>query len=232
MEKAVIYQDNTSTIQLEKNGRRSSGKRTKHMDIRNFYVKNKVDSGEIEIQYCPTKEMWGDYFTKPLQGQLFKKMRDKTMGTMNVTSNPDNDHDGSVLKLNLKSEPMNVTNYKAVATGESENSDAHMTGMPMDIGATEKYATEQDSIRNNEENMKEIQQQHNKETKIRARKMIEDVDTKQDLVEYSEEPKIDMTVRKKARHEVLKGDLMSNHDDVGMNEVEDTMHNKQGNSFS
>lgn len=33
IDKAVIYQANTSTIQIEKNGRRSSGKHTKHMDI-------------------------------------------------------------------------------------------------------------------------------------------------------------------------------------------------------
>ena len=30
--------------------------------------------------YCPTESMVADYFTKPLQGKLFHKLRDMTMG--------------------------------------------------------------------------------------------------------------------------------------------------------
>ena len=33
-----------------------------------FLVKDKVDHGEIEIEYKPTWEMWSDMLTKPLQG--------------------------------------------------------------------------------------------------------------------------------------------------------------------
>jgi len=75
----VLYQDNLSTMLLEKNGKMSSGKRTKHINIRYFYVKDKVDSGELRIEHCPTKEMLADFFTKPLQGALFRKLRDKIM---------------------------------------------------------------------------------------------------------------------------------------------------------
>ena len=39
-----------------------------------------MKSGEITIEYCPTKEMCGDYFTKPLAGALFKKFRDIILG--------------------------------------------------------------------------------------------------------------------------------------------------------
>ena len=77
----VLYQDNMSSILLEKNGQSSSTKRTRHMNIRYFCVKDMVDSKEISIEHCPTKEMIGDYFTKPLQGKLFRKMRDAIMGT-------------------------------------------------------------------------------------------------------------------------------------------------------
>jgi hypothetical protein len=38
----VIYQDNQSTILLEKNGTKSSGKRTRHLDIRIFFVTDRV----------------------------------------------------------------------------------------------------------------------------------------------------------------------------------------------
>lgn len=35
---------------------------------------------ELEIHYCPTKEMIGDFFTKPLQGALFTKFRNSILG--------------------------------------------------------------------------------------------------------------------------------------------------------
>jgi hypothetical protein len=35
---------------------------------------------EISIDWCPTKEMVADFMTKPLQGSLFKKLRDYIMG--------------------------------------------------------------------------------------------------------------------------------------------------------
>jgi hypothetical protein len=77
--KTVLYQDNTSSILLERNGRSSSSKRTRHMNIRFFFIKDRVEQKEIEVEHCPTENMVADYFTKPLQGQLFYKMRDKIM---------------------------------------------------------------------------------------------------------------------------------------------------------
>lgn len=76
---SILYQDNMSSMLLEKNGRRSSTKRTRHINIRYFFVKDRVDSGEVRIVHCPTKEMVADYFTKPLQGALFYKLRDYIM---------------------------------------------------------------------------------------------------------------------------------------------------------
>ena len=72
---AKLYQDNQSTMLLAKNGRASSGKRTRHINIRYFFVADRVKSGEVSIDYCPTGEMVGDFFTKPLQGILFRKFR-------------------------------------------------------------------------------------------------------------------------------------------------------------
>ncbi len=34
----------------------------------------------IDIKHCPTEIMIADFFTKPLQGNLFRKMRDYVMG--------------------------------------------------------------------------------------------------------------------------------------------------------
>jgi hypothetical protein len=63
---SIVYQDNQSSILLEKIGRSSSSKRTRHMDIRYFFVTDRVDSKEVDIQYCPTGNMVADFFTKPL----------------------------------------------------------------------------------------------------------------------------------------------------------------------
>jgi hypothetical protein len=80
MHETVILQDNTSTIQLENNGKQSSTKRTRHINIRYFYVTSKVKNGDVRIVYCPTKEMVSDYLTKPLQGSLFRSHRNSILG--------------------------------------------------------------------------------------------------------------------------------------------------------
>ena len=66
-----VYQDNKSTILLAKNGRTSSSKRTRHINIRYFLITDRVKAREIEIEYCPTADMLADFYTKPLQGGLF-----------------------------------------------------------------------------------------------------------------------------------------------------------------
>ena len=78
--RVVIKQDNTSAIQMERNGKRSSTKRTRHIAIRYFYVTSKVKDGSVVITYCPTKEMVSDYLTKPLQGSLFREHRNGILG--------------------------------------------------------------------------------------------------------------------------------------------------------
>jgi hypothetical protein len=69
----VVYQDNQSAILLEKNGRRSSGKQTRHIEIRYFFVTDKIKDGKVRVEYCPTEDMTGDFNTKPLQGSKFRK---------------------------------------------------------------------------------------------------------------------------------------------------------------
>ncbi len=71
----VLYQDNKSAMLLEKNGMKSSSKRTKHINVRYFFIKDRIDAGELSLEYCPTEEMVADFLSKPLQGKLFKKFR-------------------------------------------------------------------------------------------------------------------------------------------------------------
>jgi hypothetical protein len=84
IEDNILYQDNKSSILLETNGRGSSGKRTRHIDVRYFFIANRVESGEIRIEHCPTGIMIADYFTKALQGALFWKLRDMIMGNTDI----------------------------------------------------------------------------------------------------------------------------------------------------
>jgi hypothetical protein len=80
---ARIFQDNQSTIALVAKGRSTSA-RTRHIGIRYFFVKDRVDSKEVEIVYKATGEMRADIMTKPLQGELFRKMRAALMGMDSV----------------------------------------------------------------------------------------------------------------------------------------------------
>jgi hypothetical protein len=57
----VICQDNTSTMKLENRGKASSGKHTRHFDIKMFYVTDLIARDEVMVMYCPTGDMLGDY---------------------------------------------------------------------------------------------------------------------------------------------------------------------------
>jgi hypothetical protein len=72
----LIQEDNKSTMLLMKNGKLSSGKRIKHLDIRCFYVKDLIDQGLVIITYCIPNVMIVYFFTKPLQGKQFQILRD------------------------------------------------------------------------------------------------------------------------------------------------------------
>ena len=69
----VIY-DNLSTIQLAKNDR-SNSERTRHIDIKFFFLHDRIKSDRIIVTYKSTKEMIADLLTKPLQGKLFQEFK-------------------------------------------------------------------------------------------------------------------------------------------------------------
>ena len=75
----IVYQDNSSAMKLEMNGKASSGKRTRHFDIKFFYFTDLIKRKEMEVRYCPTDEMLADYMTKPLVGSKFIEFRKTIM---------------------------------------------------------------------------------------------------------------------------------------------------------
>jgi len=67
----ILFQDNKTSILLETNERESAGKRSRHINIRYFFVTDQVRLRNVEIRYCPTENMFGEYMRKPLQGEKF-----------------------------------------------------------------------------------------------------------------------------------------------------------------
>jgi hypothetical protein len=49
----ILHQDNRSAILLEKNGKMSSGKHTKHIASCYFFVTDRIRAGEISPEWSP-----------------------------------------------------------------------------------------------------------------------------------------------------------------------------------
>ena len=69
----ILMQDNQSAILLKKNGRKSSFKQTRHLNICYYFISNCIAAGDVDMEFCPTDDMIVDFFTKPLQGKTFLK---------------------------------------------------------------------------------------------------------------------------------------------------------------
>lgn len=72
-EPVKIYEDNQGSIALAKNP--EFHKRTKHIDIRYHFVREKVEDGQVVLQYCSTKDMKADMMTKPIPAVQFEFLR-------------------------------------------------------------------------------------------------------------------------------------------------------------
>ena len=83
---SYFEQDNQSAIRLERNGRASAGPRSRHINIRYFFITDRLDTDNITLRYCQTEHMLADFLSKPLQGHLFRKFRDVLLGLAHVSS--------------------------------------------------------------------------------------------------------------------------------------------------
>ena len=83
-------------MNLEVNGTWSSGKRTRHLKTKYFYVTDLIKRNEIDLKYCPTGKMVADYMTKPLVRSKFKQFRKQKMNLPDSASR-------SVLEKKIKS---------------------------------------------------------------------------------------------------------------------------------
>ena len=82
----IVFQDNETSMLLEKNGKASSGKRTKQINMRYFFINDQMSKGQVKVVWCPTGDMTADFYTKPLQVAMFCNFQDKIVG---VVGQPD-----------------------------------------------------------------------------------------------------------------------------------------------
>ncbi|GJV28751.1 retrovirus-related pol polyprotein from transposon TNT 1-94 [Tanacetum coccineum] len=80
-EKVPIFYDNTSAIAISNNPVQHS--RTKHIDIRDHFIRDHVLKGEIELHFIPTQ-----YQLVPLDEPTFKRLIVE-LGMLNIDSKPE-----------------------------------------------------------------------------------------------------------------------------------------------
>jgi hypothetical protein len=69
-----IFQDNLSCMNLINRGK-SNSERTRHMDIRYFWLAEQVRNKELKLTHLRTEDMFANLLTKPLQGAQFDRER-------------------------------------------------------------------------------------------------------------------------------------------------------------
>jgi hypothetical protein len=69
----TIFEDNQGAKALADDAKFSD--RTKHIDLRYMRVREEVKRKYITIEYCSTKKMIADIFTKPLNFKIFKEVK-------------------------------------------------------------------------------------------------------------------------------------------------------------
>jgi hypothetical protein len=85
----MIYVDNQSAIKISEND--TAHDRTKHIDIRHFYIRDLIESGEVKLAWVPTELQLADIFTKPLTPSTFTSIRDKLIRSTSRTQTFNND---------------------------------------------------------------------------------------------------------------------------------------------
>jgi len=78
----TVFEDNKSTIILANKTKGATLSRTKHIQVRFYYVRELIQQKEINIVYLPTEEMIADILTKPITGGLFSRLRDKILNQL------------------------------------------------------------------------------------------------------------------------------------------------------
>jgi len=77
-ELTMIFEESHACIALYKNNLVNT--RSKHIDIKYHFNREKVESGEVVLQYCPTTKVCVDVMTKPLPAPQHRALTMLMMG--------------------------------------------------------------------------------------------------------------------------------------------------------
>jgi hypothetical protein len=69
----VLHQDNQGAIAIGKDF--ASNRRTKHIDIKYHYIRERVERGDIKLEYISTEGMIADCLTKPVGKQILDRAK-------------------------------------------------------------------------------------------------------------------------------------------------------------
>ena len=80
----ILFQDNQSAINMDKNGKKLCTGKSRHIDIRYFFAKDIIEIKKMSIAHFSTEHVLVICFNKALQGFLFTKFRDVIIGWKHV----------------------------------------------------------------------------------------------------------------------------------------------------
>jgi hypothetical protein len=75
----TVWEGNRSCLAYSKKALVSE--KTKHVDLKYYFVKDRVQLGTIKLRYMPTGDMVADMLTKPLLGHELVKHRSAILST-------------------------------------------------------------------------------------------------------------------------------------------------------
>jgi hypothetical protein len=99
-----LMQDNLAVIQITEPEHQSY--RSKHIGVRQISLQDLIRSKQLEVQFCPTNEMYADGLTKPLQGKLHTQ---STMRLMGKDNKDDTRRDTKEVRLHSMAEQLFVS---------------------------------------------------------------------------------------------------------------------------
>ena len=104
-----IHEDNQGCIAMAENA--STTARSKHIDIKYHFSRERIEAGDVELIYCKTEDMLADAFTKALPGPSYKKFRDVVMGVTPYTPNVETRRPGGAHMGTAPTRAHSVFNY-------------------------------------------------------------------------------------------------------------------------
>jgi hypothetical protein len=126
---AVFFQDNESAIKMESNGKALCGQRSRHIDIRYFFITDHAKRQSVTIKHCPTGIMLADYFSKPLQGSLFRMFRSILLGELPTSTlfepSPASENEERVDNGNPEPEPSGQNQYRDTKVAAAAAAPSH-----------------------------------------------------------------------------------------------------------